>query len=565
MNRRDLLQSFAATSLAASSGLFVTEATAREEGGAMGEAYGLLDRYVEQFMREMNAPGMTLVLTDRNGTLRTASYGYGDREARAPVRPEQLFQIGSISKSFVGICLLQLRDEGKLDLHRPVVEYLPWLRIESAYAPVTAHHMLTHASGLPGAPEPFLTDPVARHRAAYAPGERFHYNNMAYSVLGHLAETLDGRELPEVIRRRVLEPLGMKESEPVITLEERGRYVKSYAPFWTDRPLPRDGRLCEAAFPIVTTGAGCVASTARDMSHYLRMIANRGMGPKGRLISAESFELFSKLHILDGAGPAGYGYGVFVDQIDGHPVVRHTGGMVSFSSSIIVQLDHGIAGFASINAQQGYRPTPVVQYALRLMAAAIDGKALPELPAANSPVTIENAAEYAGRFDGAGGGLEVVAEGDALHLLHDGGRVRLERAEGDRFLARHRDFERFPLQFGRKDPADPRSPVVEAAWGGDAYFNAAYSGPKAFDHPAEWGAYVGHYRNESPWMGSTRVVINKGRLMFDGIVPLEKAGDVFYLRDGPANTEWIRFGQVINGRCMHIKLSGVDLWRVAAD
>jgi D-alanyl-D-alanine carboxypeptidase len=564
MNRRDLLQSFAATSLAAGSGLFVTEATAREGGGELGEAYGLLDRYVEQFMREMNAPGMTLVLADRKGTLRTVSYGYGDREARAAVRPEQLFQIGSISKSFVGICLLQLRDEGRLDLHRPVVEYLPWLEIESPYAPVPAHHMLTHTSGLPGAPEPFLTDPAARHRAAYAPGERFHYNNMAYSALGHLAETLDGRELPEVLRRRVLEPLGMTASEPVITLEERGRYVKSYAPFWTDRPLPRDGRLCEAPFPIVTTGAGCVASTARDMSHYLRMIANRGMGPKGRLISAESFELFSKRHIPDGAGPAGYGYGVFVDQIDGHPVVRHTGGMVSFSSSMIVQLDHGISGFASINAQQGYRPTPVVQYALRLLAAAIDGKPLPAAPPANSPAVIENAAEYAGRFEGAGGALEVVAEGDALHLLHEGSRVRLERSEGDRFLARHRDFERFPLQFGRKDPADPGSAVVEAGWGAEAYFNASYTGPKAFEHPAEWNAYVGHYRNESPWMGSTRVVINKGRLMFDGIVPLEKTGDVFYLRDGPANTEWIRFGQVINGRCMHIKLSGVDLWRVAA-
>ena len=67
-------------------------------------------------------------------------------EARMTVKPDELFQIGSISKSFVGLCLMQLRDEGKLDVQRPIVEYLPWFRIESAFAPITVHHLLTHSS-----------------------------------------------------------------------------------------------------------------------------------------------------------------------------------------------------------------------------------------------------------------------------------------------------------------------------------------------------------------------------------------------------------------------------------
>ena len=108
-----------------------------------------------------------------------------------------MFQIGSITKSFIAIVLLQLREEGKLDLEKPILDYLPWLRIQSAFPPITTHHLLTHSSGLSAAWEVFLSDPSQRHIAAYAPGKQFYYNNLAYAVLGHLAWTLDGRELPD--------------------------------------------------------------------------------------------------------------------------------------------------------------------------------------------------------------------------------------------------------------------------------------------------------------------------------------------------------------------------------
>jgi hypothetical protein len=82
--------------------------------------------------------------------------------------------------------------------------------------------------------------------------------------------------------------------------------------------------------------------------------------------------------------------------------------------------------------------------------------------------------------------------------------------------------------------------------------------------PQAWRSYVGHYRSEDPWIGSLRVVVLKGRLMLDGLTPLELDGELFRLRDEPANTEWIRFGEVVNGKCMRLKFSGVDLWRVAS-
>jgi hypothetical protein len=108
-----------------------------------------------------------------------------------------------------------------------------------------------------------------------------------------------------------------------------------------------------------------------------------------------------------------------------------------------------------------------------------------------------------------------------------------------------------------------QGPVVEVSWGDAWYTNSAYDGPREFKVPDAWRSYVGHYRTEDPWTGSLRVVLLKGKLMLDGITPLEADGKMFRLRDQPSNTEWILFGEVVNGKCMRLKYSGVDLWRVA--
>src|SRR5690606_3837458 len=166
--------------------------------------------------------------------------------------------------------LHQPHDEGQLDLHKPVVDYVPWFRIDSAFAPITTHHLLTHGSGLPGNTPMLPSDPSMRHRPAYAPGEHFHYCNTAYELLGHLAWTLDGRELPELIRERIFQPLGMTQSEPVMTMEIRDRLVKNYAAYHNDRPGTRDARLAEAQGMVFSNAAGSIASTAKDMGAYIR-------------------------------------------------------------------------------------------------------------------------------------------------------------------------------------------------------------------------------------------------------------------------------------------------------
>src|SRR5215831_2318192 len=210
----------------------------------------------------------------------------------------------------------------------------------------------------------------------------------------------------------------------------------------------------------MTDAAGCIAATPQDMGLYVQMIASHGAGPKNRVISENGFALFSKRHIkAEEFGPtASYGYGIAVDSLDEHTILRHTGGMVSFASALEVDVDEGVGAFASINAMQGYRPNPVAQFGMQLMRAHRAKKSFPSAPEMRSATQVENAPDFAGTYSSADGrSLEFIAEPNRLSLKHQNQSIVLE-AEGDGvFVAPHPDFSRFVLVFGRADAKDPKS------------------------------------------------------------------------------------------------------------
>ena len=107
-----------------------------------------IDLNVQGWMSDVNIPGVALAVTDREKLLRRATFGYADLASGRPIQPGSVFEIGSIGKSFTNIALMQLRDEGRLDLHAPVSRYLPWFEVQSDYGPITTHHLMTHTSGL---------------------------------------------------------------------------------------------------------------------------------------------------------------------------------------------------------------------------------------------------------------------------------------------------------------------------------------------------------------------------------------------------------------------------------
>jgi CubicO group peptidase (beta-lactamase class C family) len=575
---------------AASTSLFWTPAARAEMPmpKATGALDDKLDAYIAAYMPAMNAPGLTLGLTDTGHTLRTAGYGYANVDLRLPVSQDHLFQIGSITKSFVALVLLQLHDEGQLDLQKPILDYLPWLPITEPFGPITVHHLLTHTSGLPDNQGVFSTDPNARLAQGFKPGDHFHYCNAGFDILGELAARLDGRTWHQCVQARILTPLAMTQTSGVIATASRDRSAIGYEPYWDDQAYLRQGKLAPASNMVMDDTAGCIASTPGDMATYLRMLLNRGQGPKGQIVSKESFELFSTPYIKadDFSPTASYGYGIAVDTLEGHKILRHTGGMVSFASSIHVDLDGAVAAFASINAMQGYRPTAVTEYAVRLLRTQHESTPLPEPPLVADALEVENASDYAGTFTLAstsknGHTLIFKAQGKQLLLTVPGAPApyAMQHAGGDAFLVNDEALRlTFPFVFARKDSpkesaaaenepnADkPKPPVVEVSYGQDWYTGEAYDGPKTFDAAKELAAYAGHYRSDSPWGGDARVYVLKDQLMLSGL-PLTPIGNgIFRAGDEPWTPDTAEFHHIVDGKPRLMKSSGIDFWRLEVE
>lgn len=531
------------------------------QSAAVQPLFARLDEFIARHMRETGAPGMMLALANRDGLIRVSTYGFADTKAKARVVPETMFEIGSVSKSFVGLVCLQLSDEGKLDLHKPVVEYLPWLKINSKFAPITAHHLLSHTAGLPGAP--LLLDALLQELwTAYEPGKKFLYCNTGYNILGFLIEAVDKRPFAEAMRARILEPLGMSASAPIIIDELRGRMAVGYEPLQENLPFAVGAPLAEAQWIEVDIAAGSVASTPADMAKYMRMLLNRGALPKGRLLTEEAFKLFTK-PVIDSpyrGEPGSYSYGVWVSDVKGHTRLRHTGGMVAFSSSIDIDLTDGIGAFASVNANlRGYRPVAVTKYAIELFNASLANQSLPAAPPPAPPADeVKNATDYAGVFTSPGSNkkLEFVAEGNKLLLVHNGRKIALDRLSGDRFLVKQTPFDRFVLAFVRD-----KLKVVEISHGPDWYVNDSYTGPRTFETPKHLEGFVGHYANDSPWYGDTNVIMRKGQLYLDGLQLLTARADGKFGFGEPDGPDWVAFESIIDGRAMVLSLSGIRFRR----
>ena len=526
------------------------------QAAAMQPWIARLDAYVARHMLETGAPGLTLALANRDGLIKVSTYGFADTKAGSRVVPETMFEIGSISKSFVSLALMQLHEEGKLDLNKPIVEYLPWLKINSKFDPVTTHHVLSHTAGLPAVP--LLLDAMLSDLwTAYAPGKQFLYSNTGYNMLGFVLEAIDKRPFAESIRARLLEPMGMSASAPVITNALRPKMAIGYKPMNESRPFPLHGPVAEAQWLEVDAAAGSIASTPADMAKYIRMLVNHGALPKGRLISEETFNLFVKPVIKSAfrGEEASYAYGFWVSNIDGHTRLRHTGGMVAFSSSIDTDVTSGVGAFASVNANlRGYRPVAVTKFAVELMNASLSGKQLPAAPPAPPlPTELTNAADYVGVFSSADNKtLEFKAEGNKLILSYKGRQIALERAGRDLFLVRDPDFDLYLLGFIRD-----KGKVTEAYYGSDWYSGSTYSGPRTFSPPKEWEGYVGHYFCDSPWYGDSRIVLRKGQLYVDGVQQLVPRADGKFGINDPEAPDWIAFESIINGKAMRLNLSGV--------
>jgi CubicO group peptidase (beta-lactamase class C family) len=540
-------------------------------GGVVDDAIvATIDAAVQSEMERGQQPGLTLGLTDGEGTLAIRTYGFADLAAQQPVTPETLFEIGSIGKSFTAVAILQLVDEGRIDLEAPVERYLPWLVIprREGGGPVTVAHLLSHTAGIvtgiDATPEAAFQVWALRDLPTFsAPGERFHYSNVGYKVLGLVLEAVDGRIYPEIIRARILEPLEMRATEPAITNEIRARLAVGYEYLHDDRMGYAGAELAPATWLETGTADGCLASTASDMCAFARFILRSGEGPNGRLLSAEAFARMTTAHARDDTG-GGYGYGLSIRELDGRRVIGHGGSMVGYLAGMETDPD---AGLGVIVLQNGFgaRPMTLAQAVLGIVRDREGDR--PAAVGSSSAATDEAYGAAAGVYGADDTGLPpiefVVSKG--LTLRADGKEIVLERLADDLFLVPDAAFDEFPLRLER--PADAAPEV----WHGDRRYVRAGATARRLPEPsAELRAIAGHYRSHNPWTTNFRVVLRGDRAWlvfpaapgsFDEQPLLPSPDGSFRVGEDPGSPEELRFDAVTDGRALRAWLSGWPYYR----
>ncbi len=555
IDRRSVLGAGALiTGLAASA----SAKTRRSSGGkAEKNALATLADYVEQHRTDWGMPGMTVAVVSRDGFSGFVDAGLADVDRNIAVSPDHLFQIGSITKMMTALTAWSLIDEGKLSPDARLADLMPGLSVRDGDT-ITLQHLLDHTSGLPRG-TPVIVD--GGLWSGYEPGSQWSYCNLGYKLAGMIAGHADGKLFPESVEARVLRPLGMNASIGSMRAEDLGRYARGYQPALLDRPFTRPPAMRDAPWVDYDGASGCVASTASDMALFLRFLIGLANGEGGPVFTNETAQRF----LANPADAPGwsegtkYGNGIAHIEKDGRRYLHHTGGMVSFSSSLHVDVEAGVAAFASANIHYAtnYRPRDVTAYACELLRTAQAGEDAPAAPPTKPRV--EKPAHFAGVF--------TAASGDAFEVIAGENSIRMRRNDiehdmqpvGDKSLAvADEDFAITGIDFEIEDDKPVR------AWAGGVEYIADPSRgylPKS----DELASLEGRYDRDDRWALPVRVYARGEKLCLKSA---NYTSTLTRLDNGdwrPGDKEWwpdyIRFDGFLNGKAERLLSSGVPFLR----
>lgn len=350
------------------------------------------EEYAQKLLAEAKVTGTAVGLAEQGELRYFHGFGLADNTADAKaLTPDTVFGIGSVTKSFTCVAIMQLQDAGKLSVHDPVIKYLPELHTpnEAYTREMTIHHLMTHTAGFPpldtlvGAMKRSIVEGediksfssglefdlekaeeinTKEEFMAYigklnyeflgAPGTEFSYSNDSYAMLGLIIERVSGISYEQFVQDHILVPAGMKnsaflvedlpEETEVATLFTRkspkdgGEVYRS--PSWWDSPSMR--------------AAGFLKSTIQDLLRYTEIFRTGGMVGENRLLSPESVQAMMTPHFSISPFQA-YGYGLFVANCHDGTLVEHGGAVKGVAAQIFVLPERGLTGAVLMNTDGG--------------------------------------------------------------------------------------------------------------------------------------------------------------------------------------------------------------------
>ncbi len=398
-----------------------------------------IERLFDDYQIDARLPGLVYGIIADGRVQHLAARGVRDLESREPVTPDSVFRIASMTKAFIALSILHLRDEGKLrlddraDLHVP--EMRGWALATPDSPPITMRDLLHHTAGLvtddPWADrqEDMSEEDFSRLLAAGVPftratGTAFEYSNLGYAVLGRIIGNAAGQPYAGQVASALLRPLGMSSSGFEITAVPAGQRTHGYR--WEENQWKREPDLSHGAFGAI----GGLCTSARDYARWVAFLLSAWppgeADEKGPVARATVRELaqgngFPRLHARFGRTQAEgppfatiYGMGFHVGQDrDLGRVMFHGGGYPGYGSHLLLLPDAGVGIFAFANRTYSGPAGPVWDTALALRRHG----ALAVKPAAVTP-ELAAAYEVAGRvFES--GDIQVATDAVAMNFFLD--------------------------------------------------------------------------------------------------------------------------------------------------
>lgn len=323
-----------------------------------------IDGTVRSLMKDNNSPSGTVAIA-RNGQLVFAKgYGFEDFEERVPVDPYQtLFRPGSVSKLFTWVAIMQLVEEGKLDLDTDINTYLESFQIRDTFEePITLRHVLTHTTGFEDGAlgyliidDPERVMPLAESMARYQParvnppGVQTAYSNYATAVAGLIVSNVSGLPFNDYLDQYLFAPLAMQRSTFAEPLPEgfEERMATSY--------VPEAGKYEEKPFEIISNfgPAGALSATSVDMVRFGQAILNGGELDGARVIETDTLEQMLTRAYSHDPRLMGMALGFYEQDVNGYRLVGHGGDTQYFHSYLGIDKENELTFFVSFGGTGG--------------------------------------------------------------------------------------------------------------------------------------------------------------------------------------------------------------------
>lgn len=334
--------------------------------GARAASLKDIEDFITIAMKDWNVPGLSLAIVKNGEVILTKGFGYRDEERKLPVTSQTLFPIGSSTKAFTSFIIASLVDEGKLEWDKRVVEYLPDFRLKDpiASSQMTPRDLLLHISGLPRHDVLWYASSLTRRelfeRLQYLEPNadfrtKWQYQNLMYMTAGYLAEEVTGITWEELVRTRILEPLGMQRSNFSVSLTKKDSNAALPYEEKEGKSVLVDYHDLDQIGP-----AGSINSTAEDMANWVKLHLSDGSVNGRQVTSPEMLRTLQTPRVVISGGSSFakellfnlYGMGWFVQSYRGHRLVHHGGNIDGFTALVGMMPDDSV-GIAILTNQDG--------------------------------------------------------------------------------------------------------------------------------------------------------------------------------------------------------------------